>query len=490
LQGAFIWDWVDQGLRKKSEDGIEYFAYGGDFGEKVTDGNFCINGLVFPDRTVQPELFEVKKVYQYVAIEPVDLKSGNVRIVNKYDFLNLYFCELEWRISADGKILQQGGLGKLNIQPQESKLITIPYNIPDPKADTEYSLTISFKLADDTEWAPKNHEIAWAQFALPIYQVVTEVKSLEDMSDVQLEENDNLIYVAGEDLKIVFSKNTGTITSYQYRGKEMLSVGPIPNFWRAPTDNDAGGDERSFSHRWLEAGLDNLSTSELEVTANQLNSKAVQISVKMDMTAKPGKIKCKGIYTIFGSGDIVLDNQIDIGPDFPPVPKIGLQLMIPENFNQLTWYGRGPHESYWDRKLGAPVGVYSGKVADQYIPYIMPQENGNKSDVRWAALTDDNNHGLLVIGKSNLNVSAHHYTMENLTKAKHTYEVKNSGKITWNLDYQLMGLGGDDSWNPRTHKEYLLNPGTYSYSIQLSPVDSNLEEAVNKAKLKLPVDQD
>ena len=206
----------------------------------------------------------------------------------------------------------------------------------------------------------------------------------------------------------------------------------------------------------------------------------------MDLDGTLGKIHYKGIYTVYGSGDIILDNQLDVGKDFPPLPKVGMQLKIPEHFDQITWYGRGPYESYWDRKSGAAVGVYSGNVEDQYFPYVMPQENGNKSDVRWAALTDENNQGLLVLGMPHLNVSVHLYTLENLTKAKHTYELKNSDVITWNLDYQLMGLGGDDSWNPRTHEEYLLFPGTYNYSMQFSPIDSDLEEAVQKAKLRLP----
>jgi beta-galactosidase len=486
LQGAFIWDWVDQGLRQKTEKGTEYFAYGGDFGEEVTDGNFCINGLVFPDRTVQPELFEVKKVYQYVKIEPVDLKTGSVRIVNKYDFLNLYFSELKWQISADGKILQQGSDGRMNIPPKESKVVSLPYQLPDPTPGIEYWLNLSFTLAENTNWADAGHEIAWEQFALPVEKTNRKVKSLKDIPEIELEDKENQIELIAKDLQIVFNKNTGTLNSYQYKGKELICNGPAATFWRAPTDNDAGGDERSFSHRWFEAGLDKLQTRDVQVDAVQVNSKAVQITAQMNLTAKQGEIKYKGVYTIFGSGDIVIDNQIDIGEKLPPLPKIGLKLMVPESFNQFTWYGRGPHESYWDRKTSATIGIYTGTVADQYVPYIMPQENGNKSDVRWAALMDEDKLGLLVSGSSPFNVSVHDYTVENLTAAKHTYEVKSHDAITWNLDYQLMGLGGDDSWNPRTHKEYLLKPGTYKYRIKLSPIYSGLEKAVSDSKLELP----
>jgi beta-galactosidase/beta-glucuronidase len=487
LQGAFIWDWVDQGLRQKSDDGTEYFAYGGDFGEEVTDGNFCINGLVSPDRGIQPELFEVKKVYQYVKIDPVDLKSGNVRIVNNFDFLNLYFCELVWHIDADGKILQEGNLGQLDIQSKESKLVSIPYQLPDPKPGSEYLLTISFQLVDDTKWASRGHEIAWAQFDLPAVKVASEAKNLDDMSEIKLKENDNLFQITGSEFKVEFNKSAGTIVSFTYKDKELLGTGPFPSFWRAPTDNDAGGDERSFSHRWFEAGLDNLKIENVNLSATVLDPKVIRVVAEMDLVGKSGKLKYKGLYTIFGSGDIVLANQIEVGADLPPLPKIGMQLKLPENFKHLTWYGRGPHESYWDRKSGAAVGLYHGSVEEQYFPYVMPQENGNKSDVRWAALTDDEGWGLLVTGMPYLNVSAHHYTVANLTEAKHTNEVKNSDSIFWNLDYQQMGLGGDDSWSPRTHEAYQLFPGTYNYSIRFSPIDSDLEKAVNNAKMKLPL---
>jgi len=162
-----------------------------------------------------------------------------------------------------------------------------------------------------------------------------------------------------------------------------------------------------------------------------------------------------------------------------------MQLKIPQNYDSFTWYGRGPHESYWDRKHGARIGLYSGKVAEQYVPYIMPQENGNKSDVRWACLANEENIGLLIKAKSRLNVGVHHYSVENLTEAKHTHEVKRSDQITWNIDFQQMGLGGDDSWNPRTHDEYLLNPGKYNYSFIMSPVSGVMQEIIDNTKKEL-----
>jgi beta-galactosidase len=487
LQGAFIWDWVDQGLRQKTEEGIEWYAYGGDFGESVTDGNFCINGLVFPDRRVQPELFEVKKIYQFVKIDSIDLLNGKIKITNNYDFLNLNNFEMFWNIVSDGKILQQGRFGKLDINPMENKIIRVPYSKPELVPGTEYWLNISFKLSESTNWVERGHEIAWEQFKLPFKNQSCELLSVDKMSEMKINKKNKIIEIQGNDFSIKFDKNVGTITSYEYLNNNILYTGPLPNFWRAPTDNDAGGDERSFAHRWLEAGLDKLKIEIVDFSVIQIRPQVIIIKVKIDVIAETGRIKTHSTYTVFGNGDVHMDNEMDVGKNLPPLPKVGMQIKIPKNYDSFTWYGRGPHESYWDRKHGARVGIYSGKVAEQYVPYIMPQENGNKSDVRWACLTNEKNIGLLIKAGSSLNVSVHHYSVENLTNAKHTHEVKESDQITWNLDYQQMGLGGDDSWNPRTHDEYLLKPGKYKYSFRMSPVYGEMHEIIKNTKKEIPL---
>jgi len=470
LQGAFIWDWVDQGIRQKTKDGEEWFAYGGDFGEEITDGNFCINGLVFPDRKIQPELYEVKKVHQYVKITPVDLKAGKVKISNRYDFLNLNFVDIKWSLVVNGDTLQQGNMGQMDIQPSENRIISIPFQEPDISMSMEYWLNISLQLSRSTVWANKGHEVAWEQFKLPFSVPKDKTLKLSEMEALHLEQTDEDVVIKGQDFIIQFNKQTGKMTSYLFNNKELLNEGPVPNVWRAPTDNDGGGDERSYQSRWLQAGLDKLKINVKNFVAEQIKPQAIRITIGLELSAQIDAIQYQGVYTVYGTGDVVLENQFDIGEEFPPLPKIGLSIKIPNRFEQFSWYGRGPHESYWDRKTGAPVGVYHGTVSEQYVPYIMPQENGNKSDVRWACLMDENKIGLMVVGKSLLNVSAHHYSLENLTQARHTNEVNESEEITWNIDHQLMGLGGDDSWNPRTHEEYLLKPGIYSYSLRICPV--------------------
>jgi hypothetical protein len=307
------------------------------------------------------------------------------------------------------------------------------------------------------------------------------------MPEVQLKDTPEYVHITGTDFSIVFSKASGTIVSWYYNNQKLIEKGPIPNLWRAPVDNDKGGDKRSFSYRWIEAGLDDLKNEVIDVTAFKIKPQAVRIIVRIDLIAKKDKIEYTGAYTVLGNGEILLDNQITAGSTLPPLPRIGINLRLPADYNTFSWYGRGPHESYWDRKTGAAIGFYSGSVEDQYIPYVMPQENGNKTDVRWACLTNKNNVGLLISGMPSLNVSVHNYTIENLTQARHTHEIEKSEFITWNLDYQQMGLGGDDSWNPRTHKEYLLFPGTYIYSMRLSPVASSISDATQELKYDLPL---
>jgi len=484
LQGAFIWDWVDQGLRQQTEDGVEWYAYGGDFGEEMTDSNFCINGLVFPDRTPQPELFEVKKVYQSIKVEPVNISAGKVKITNAYDFMNHNLAEIFWNITANGNIIQKGRLDVKSIPAGKSQIITIPFNKLIPEPGTEYWLDISFRLVESTAWAPEGHELAWYQFKLH-ENIAAEIYEIDRMPALELNQASNEIVISGKELSIRFSRSLGTITSFEYQGNKLMKQGPVPNFWRAPTDNDAGGDERSYKYRWLKAGLDKLKINVKNIQAEQILPQVVRLTVDFELKGTSEKIQHNCIYTIYGSGDMLIDNHIKVGPNFPPLPKVGVYLQLPQEFDNFSWYGRGPHESYWDRKSGARVGIYEGTVAEQYVPFIYPQENGNKSDVRWACLMNNNEIGLMAIGMPLVNVSAHHYSLDNLTTARHTYEVKEGEHIMWNLDYQLMGLGGDDSWNPRTHEEYLLKADSYHYQIQLCPISSKKE--INKRfKMRFP----
>jgi beta-galactosidase len=499
LQGGFIWDWVDQGIRQATDDGEVWFAYGGDFGDEPNDGNFCINGLVWPDREPQPGLWEYKKVLEPVRVEPVDLAAGEVRIVNRHHFSSLSGLDILWSLSADDRVLQSGRLPQLDTPAGASTVVTVPFRELELWPGTEYWLEVRFVLAQDTLWAEKGHEVAWAQFKLPLLIPDSPKLDISDMPALKVEESAARIGIHGREFELIFDRAMGQITSFTHQGRELIRRGPGLNIWRAPTDNDAdtSGDD-NMALRWREAGLDRLQ--------EQMDSDGIEVSQPRPQVARikvrsfacaPDRaagFDCRYVYTVYGSGDVVLDHHVWPSPALPPLPRVGLQMLVPAEYDNFTWYGRGPHESYSDRKLGAKVDVYSGSVDDQYVPYITPQENGNKTDVRWATLTDSDGLGLLVVGHTTgdcrpwLNISVHHYTAQDLTEATHTYQLRRREDITLNLDHAQSGLG-NGSCGPGVLPQYLLESASYHYGLRLRPLSGASPSPVDLSKQVIePID--
>jgi beta-galactosidase len=276
--------------------------------------------------------------------------------------------------------------------------------------------------------------------------------------------------VTGDRFQLRFDRTRGTVSSFVYDGSELLRSGPEPNFWRAPTDNDFGNDMQCRHRVWRTAGRDRLVMS---VEGRQLTDRAVEIEVAATVPA--GFAKHYTTYTIYGSGDVIVAVRFVPGDTMlPELPRFGMTMTLPVEFDSIRWYGRGPHESYWDRKTGAALGVYSGTVMEQYFPYIRPQENGNKTDVRWVALWNSQGIGLLAVGMPLLSVSAHRFTIDDFDEGlekrnRHTYHLKPRDLVALNLDWKQMGVGGDTSWGARTHPEYVLPVREYSYAFRLRP---------------------
>ena len=489
--GGFIWDWVDQGLRQKTAEGEEWFAYGGDFGDQPNDGPFCLNGLVSPDREPHPALWEHKKVLEPVRVTPVHLATGVVEIANGYDLTDLGGLDVSWSLSADGQVLQKGTLPRLDLAPGQSRKVTIPFSRPDLEPGVEYWLALSFRLAEGTAWADAGHEVAWEQFQVPLATLPRPVLKVEEMPALELEDSPAAATVRGRGWQLVFDKKEGTITSFEHEGVELLQRGPSLQIWRAPTDNDANtwGNER-MAMRWRDAGLDRLVEEVQEVTASQLQPQVARVVVRSQWAPPDAAVgfRCACTYTIYGSADVVIDTHVEPFGELPPLPRVGLRLALPGEFDTLTWYGRGPHETYPDRKQGARVGLYSGSVDDQYVPYIVPQENGNKTDVRWAALTGEEGPGLLAVGLPLLNVSAHHFTAEDLTAARHTFELKRRQEIILNLDHLQAGLG-NASCGPGRLPQYLIEPVETRFQVRLRPLGPGTASPAAASKQELePVD--
>ncbi len=482
LQGGCIWDWVDQGLLTTNEKGEKYWAYGGDFGPKDvwTDGNFNCNGLVDANRNPHPGLFEVKKVYQYVGFKAIDLKSGKFEIKNKYDFLNLSSFSFDWRVEADGIKVAEGKLSGLNVPAHEKTILTVPLNLK-PEPGKEYFIIFSAKTIQATDLIPSGHEVAYEQFKLPIQ--IAPVAALHK-GKLTLTKDAGQARITGGYFAVVFDLVRGNINSLVLDGKEMLNEGrgPVPNFWRAPTDNDFGNGLDKRCKVWRKTG-DNRKLSSTSV--KQMSDNVVLVTLSFDLPGLKGETiaKYESVYKVFGDGEIeVVNKYTAINGNLPEIPRMGMNLQLAREYENMQWLGRGPQENYCDRYTGALVGLYDGKVKDQYWAYIRPQENGNKTDIRWVSFLNNEGNGLLVIGLPLLSVSAHHNLVEDFESPvrtvgriydgqvvvnRHTNDVKERNLVSVNLDYKQMGVGGDDSWGARTHPEYLLKDKLYNYSFRL-----------------------
>ena len=498
LQGGCIWDWVDQGLLTTNEAGEKYWAYGGDFGPDTvpSDGNFCLNGLVNPDRGVKPQLLEVKKVYQNIGFKAQNLKKGVVEIQNKFIFTNLADFEISWTITADGETLKGGNLDGFELAPGENKKVTLDYAI-DPKSGTEYFLNFSAKTKTVQGLVPTNYELAAEQMELPVKKIASKINTSE-FPAIETAETDAEINITGEGFKLTFDKTAGTLKNFKSVETELIKKGLIPNFWRAPIDNDYGNNLYKRSRVWRKAGENRKVTS---IKLKKVKENEAVVALKYDLVDENGEkiATYESEYTIYGSGDVVVDNQFKMTKDdLPEIVRMGMNLQMPRQFDQMSWLGRGPQESYADRKTGAFVGKYSGSVADQYWAYLRPQENGNKTDVRWMTITNENGKGLLFVGEPLLSVSAHHNIMEDFESPersdgrqekgvkpvnRHTNDVKPRDLTSVNIDYKQMGVGGDNSWGAWTHDEYRLTKKSYRYSFRMRPINPDVDPVKN-AKLR------
>ncbi|SHF09976.1 beta-galactosidase [Mariniphaga anaerophila] len=504
LQGGFIWDWVDQGLVTTNEEGEEYWAYGGDFGPDTvpSDGNFCNNGLVDPDRGVKPHLLEVKKVYQYIGFEPVDLKKGTISIKNKYAFRNLSDFNFEWEITGNGKLIKSGKFENIQAEPGESVMAKIDASL-DAEPGVEYFVNMKATLKRPDGLLEAGAELAAEQLKLPEFVVAPKL-NIADMPAVSTNEAGNSVVVTGEGFSVTFDKEEGVITSFKKGDVEFIQEGPVPNFWRAPTDNDFGNNLHKRSRVWREAGKkrqvvsvevnDNISSwqesgknTNISVVPEKSDNLA-QVAFSFDLVNEQGEkiAKYNTVYTVFGSGDVIVENHFKMTKEeLPEIVRMGMNLIMPRRFDQMEWLGRGPQESYQDRKTSAFVGLYKGSVADQYWAYLRPQENGNKTDVRWAAITDEAGNGLFFQGMPLVNVSAHHNLLEDFESMertdgrqmegvkvvnRHTTDIKPRDLTSVNIDFMQMGVGGDNSWGAWTHDEYRLTEKEYKYSFRMKAI--------------------
>ena len=412
--------------------------------------------------------------------QPVDVLAGTFSVENEYDFRSLDFVNGSWELTCDGTVVQDGKLAKLTLAPRQTQKIEIPFRQPELKAGSEYWLKVTFTLAEDASWANQGHIVAWDQFQLPFN--VPAAATANAIPPATLHEQDQTFLVSNKDFTVTIGKTSGAIESLRFKGAELIASPLVPNFWRAPTDNDVGNQMPSRLAVWRKAGPNRTVKS---VKAEQVNPHVVRITAEATIPAGDNSTY-RTTYEVYGSADIIVEASCTLSGNLPELPRFGMQMAIPANYSAMTYLGRGPYENYWDRNTGSAVGVYSGSVEDLTHVYTRPQENGNRTDVRWLMLADKNDAGLLAVGMPLLSVSAWPYSMDDLEHAKHINEPARRDFITVNLDYRQMGVGGDDSWGARTHEEYMLRAKTYSYSFRLKPCVPDMGQPNTLARQALP----
>lgn len=479
LQGGFIWEWIDHGIKQKTADGREYWAYGGDFGDVPNDLNFVCDGLVWPDRTPHPGIYEFKHLAQPVQVTHYNAKKGKLTIRNKQDFDSLEWVRGEWELKANGRPLAKGKLPALKIAAQKSEKLKL--KLPGVKVNPgeEVFLNFRFTAAAATPWCKAGHEVAWDQVAVPM-KAASSAKAARRAAakpePLSLARDGAVVTVENKDLRLVASMEGGIIESFQWRGHELFASGPKLQVWRGPTDNDGikGRPEEEWRQlsKWRKQGLDKLAVSLASAKAACNKDGTVTLSFEHigSCAASENAVKHQQRYTIAADGSIAVQNTFVVDKAIPDVPRLGVVLALKPGLEKLKWFGRGPFDNYGDRKRAAMVDLYESTVNEQYVPYIMPQEHGNHTDVRWLSLM---NHGagLKVEADGPLEFSASHYTAHDLDAAHHTYDLVARPEVFLTLDYCQSGLG-TGSCGPATLEQYKVKSGRHAWSYVLRAIQA------------------
>lgn len=479
LQGGFIWDWADQSLEYKDENGKPYLAYGHDYHPDLpTDGNFLNNGLVDPYRNPHPHLNEVKKVYQPVKFE-WDNSSSILTLTNKNFFASLDNFMLKWLLLEDGIKVQDDEIREINIQPQRSQEITIQIN--SFTKNKEYVLLCRLITKNKQGLLEAGHELGFEQFVLQEYTSAP-VSTKQNAPLIIKQENDNFI-IESDDVQLSIDNQTGEITHWNFGGELITNAAIRPNFWRSPTDNDLGNGMQDWAEIWQRATNSAQSTLAKEPKASK---HGVSFTLNYQLPNEIAELTVN--YTITAGGELLVEYDFLLIQDsLPNIPRLGMYLTLPTNYTEMAWYGRGPHETYWDRKSSGKIGVYEGLIQDQFHRYSRPQETGNKTDLRWMSVKSKNLK-LIVHSTDNqlLNGSVWPFNTAELdfvagkdggesasglvpVTSKHGAHIQTGKQVQWNIDHLQMGVGGDTSWGRLIHDEYTIPAKNYRYTFVIKP---------------------
>lgn len=452
-QGGFIWDYIDQSIYKKDRYGNEFQAYGGDFNDRPCDYNFSGNGIAYGgERDASPKMQEVKFNYQNIT---ANVEKNQVTVINKNLFVNTDEFECVVLLEKDGKLVKKAAM-ETSVAPLSQETYNLPFGVQ--TLPGEYAVTVSFRLKEDTVWAERGHEVAFGQ---GVYQVEAPEKT-DKPAKFQVIHSGHDFGVKGENFDVMFSYLNGGLVSYRYGGVEMIQMIPKPNFWRAPNDNDCGN---LMQMRYAQWKIASMYLSHKYPTGGhypagyepkiQVHEDCAEITFTYVMPTTPAS-QCELTYKVYGDGTIRTTLSYDPVKELGDMPEFGVMFKFDADYNQVTWYGMGPEETYVDRCQGAKLGIYKNKVEDNMAKYLVPQECGNKVGVRWATVTDRKGRGMLFAGDQ-IEFSALPYTPHEMENAMHPYELPQVHYTVVRVSKQQMGIAGDDSWGAKTHPEYLLN---------------------------------
>jgi beta-galactosidase len=484
--GAAIWDWVDQGIARPKDGGPlkypadpsqlalnddEYFAYGGEFGDQPNDNDFCINGLIGPDRVPHPHYYEVQKVYQPAWFELVDRAAGIARVTNHFDFTNLDQFDWTWRLLADGELVDEGVLTAADVPPGETEAVPIRSANVLPDDGREYIYEIALRLRNDTPWAERGFAISREQFVLRDTDY-SQPPFNDTERQLMIGLSPDVTTVSGDGFKLTWDINNGALTQWQQAGHALLARPLEPYFWKPTNRNQARNRYERRLGAWKEAGTERV------LVDHEVSQKAgngyVELNFQFNLPVADADYRLR--YGVHPDGRVEIESMYEPQQTegrVPKMPKFGMRVGLPGDWQEIKWYGRGPFENYWDRKTAAFFGVYQMPLAEYWTDYIFPQDNGNRTDIRWWECRDANGNGVRIAGMQPLEIRAWPYDEADLEATVRGHELPRRDFVNVNIDLHVHGVGGDNSWGKRTMDKYTL-PGEkpYGYGFVLVPLDA------------------
>ena len=481
-QGGFIWDFVDQSCRWTGKNGKMIYAYGGDFNRfDASDNNFCDNGLISPDRVPNPHMYEVGYFYQNIWTTAADLKAGELNVYNENFFRDLSAYALEWELMKNGTVVRTGRVDNLNVAPQQTAKIKL--DLGKTCACAEWLLNVRYVQKQREGLVPAGHIVAKDQLVLNEYKAPA--MALQNVTDMNIQTalpriddaNSQCVMIEGENFNIQFAKADGFMDKYMVDGLDMIKEGAklTPNFWRAPTDNDFGAGLQQKYAVWKNPKF------KLASLKSEMKDGLAVVSAEYEMPSVSAGTKLQLTYEINNRGAVKVNQKLvaEKGAKVSNIFRFGMQMVMPKSFENISYYGRGPVENYIDRKWATELGVYNQTVTDQFYAYIRPQENGNKTDIRWWKQLNEAGRGLQFVAEAPFSASALHYTIESLDsgwekKQEHSNEVEPADLTNFLIDKVQMGLGCVDSWGAIPREEYMLPYGDYEFTFIMQPINNSI----------------